>query len=201
MILLVLVTDHDPLIPPIGRQVTSECAFAVSIDGGPFVPAAATGVLGAASVTLPTGTNQVEIQATPKSSNYWPLTGQFSIQADGSLAPANADVPAEFEPAAALTVGNNTVVVLVTHLSRVRDATAHALRSLSVVPQQRTLMVPATWPPAAWDSPQLDDVNYVDETVSPIQGGNIAITPQSLDPGTVDLSSSWRALTPRRQSR
>jgi hypothetical protein len=178
------LADRDPLLPAVGRQVTPECTFDVSIDGGPLAPAGGTGVLGPATVVL-NGAHQIEIHVTPTSANYWPLIGRFTIQPNGTLVPANADVPAEFEPARAINLGSDTVSVLAAHLSRLRDATPTALQSLSNVPAVRTGMIPATWPPTAWDTPLLDDVNYID--TPPIQGGNIAIVPKSLDPATVDV--------------
>jgi hypothetical protein len=196
MNLLVLSADRDPLLPQIGRLVTSECTFSVSIDGGPLTPAGGTGVLGPATVVLPAGAQQIEIHVTPTSANYWPLTGQFTIQPTGNLVPASADVPAEFEPARVVNVGSDSVVVQFAQLSRLRDVTQTALQSLAV-PAIRSGQTPATWPPgtspatwppAAWDTPLLPDANYIHEIgQSPIQAGNIAIAPRSLDPDTVDV--------------
>jgi len=201
MNLLVLSADRDPFLPATGRLVTSECTFFVSIDGGPSTPAGGTGVLGPATVVLPPGAQLIEIQVTPTSADYWPLKGLFAIQPDGTLVPASGDVPAEFEPSKVISVGGDSVVVQMAHLSRLKDVTQTALQSLTV-PTVSKGENPATWPPgpsaqpwppAFWDTPPLPNVNYIQEIVnsptdtSPIQGGAIFIAEQSLDPNTVDV--------------
>jgi hypothetical protein len=175
-------------------QASSGCSFTVSLDGGPALPAD-TSIPGPASVQLPDGVQRVSIQATPASPNHWPVAGDFQLQSSGNLVPLSA--PPEFEPPRGVTTSGTGLDLITVHLSRVRDATSEALASLGAVPAIRTGMIPSAWPPAAggqpagnwpptdWDTPEQDDLNYIDSPA--VTGSDLNIQQQSIDPSTTDL--------------
>ncbi len=156
-------------------QLTTDCVFEIAINGGALAPAD-TSVPGTISAQVPDSAQQIEIRATPTAPDYWPLIGQFQVQADGSL--VAADAPAEFAPPRSADAGGP--ISLVVYLSQVRDATAPALASLAQVPPNRTGEIPASWPPVAWDAPELADLNTIGDPLA--AGSDLSIEQQTLAP-------------------
>lgn len=166
-------------------QASTECTFEVVIDGGQPVPADVS-LPGLAQVVMPDGATQIEIRANPITPYHWAVTGVFKRQASGQLVALNA--PAEFAPPRGVSDGTQGLILVSVHLSRLKDVTSTALSSLGQVLLIRTGTVPQrpqVWPPTAWDTPLLNNLNYISNP--PITNSNISVTSLSKNPDTVDL--------------
>ena len=177
----------------IDGAAASAAAFEVAVDGGGFQPAD-TSFIGTPEFRFDDDASFLDVRVTPSSADFWPVVGRFGVHTSGVL--FAIDAPDNFAPPLGVDTGVLGVHSIVVHLSRLRDASADCLGILGVVPPERADAVPAAWPPPVWGTPEVSQVEYVDQ--EPLFGGQISAGSDVVEPpGESDVFERRGARTPR----
>jgi hypothetical protein len=149
------------------------CHFTGTADGTPLDAVDDTALV----LTIPDGTREVQVTATPKAPSYWPTTVSLSFTTDGFLT-ADSNSSALVQLAAA--GGSGTQLAFANILvSRFSDVTADILELLNHPPTKRNgapvdevkenTDTYGTWPPPDWDLHDAPDAHFLD-VATPVTG-------------------------------
>jgi hypothetical protein len=166
------------------------CHFTGTADGTPLDAADDT----APVLTIPDGTRELQVTATPTTSFYWPTTVSLSFTTDGFLTAAG-NSSAFVQLAAAGGSGAQLAFANIL-VSRFSDVTAAVLELLSHPPAKRNNApvdevkentdTYGTWPPADWGLHDAPDAHFLD-AATPVTGNAMNF---AKDPAlTIDVDS------------
>jgi hypothetical protein len=154
------------------------CHFTGTADGTPLDAVDDTALV----LTIPDGTREVQVTATPKAPSYWPTTVSLSFTTDGFLT-ADSNSSALVQLAAAGGSGAQLAFANIL-VSRFSDVTAAVLGLLNQPPTERELTdrrtnpptkttvrvsvlaanqnIYGAWPPRDWDLHDVPDAHFLD---------------------------------------
>jgi hypothetical protein len=163
----------------------ADATFTVTQVGGGPLPVRQNST-GASFVELPDSPRplQLRVDVTPGSVNHFPISGHFEYRGDGvlvAIADPSTNAPtdrAEFIPVMGASVAQGKAVLLISFLSRVRDATEQTLDSLRNIPRIRQPIAPSDF---SWDADPMD-LHIINASV--LSGSNLAFDQQNVDPNT-----------------
>jgi hypothetical protein len=159
--------------------VAVPCYFKATADSLPLIaPDEAWRGSAVPVYTIPPGTKEVRVTATPQADTYWEITVSFSVSNDGFVTPT-PESSFFVKLTSAIGLGGVKVFYANIRVSRFKEVTTELFGLFKDAPvtrkeppfvqdhQERY----GTWPPLNWDLHDVPDAHFLADVKIPVEGG------------------------------